>query len=68
MPQLRESVTRAQFENLKRVQRSLHDLLTDFDTLDSCGVECQETRNLARSLLERTQKLEAGFFSPPPEK
>lgn len=66
MGMLKESVNRAQFDNLRRVQRDLHDLLVDLDALDTCGVECQETRNLARQLLERTQKLEAGFFTPPP--
>lgn len=58
--------TREAYEQLKREQRKLHDMLVTFDKAEACGVDCQQLRLINEELLNNLTAIEQHFMTPPP--
>lgn len=68
MAKRKPEFTRADFDALKRAQRILHDLAPTIDKAESCGVECEGYRAIAREIGDRLMMIETHFLSTPPER
>jgi len=60
--------TKRDFDELKRMERRLTDMLPILDRAESCGVECQTFREVVQEFLRRFGLFESNFFTPPPTK
>lgn len=57
---------KAAYDDLKRAQRLINDRISILDKASDCGIECQDFRTMAKSVLDRLMMIEKHFFSPPP--
>ncbi len=67
MPEIDTSIyNRTNYDELKRAQRLINDRIAVLDKAESCGIECQEFRQMVKLVLDRLLKIEHHFFTPPP--
>lgn len=60
--------TRKDYDELKRVQRLLHDLLPECDKLEACGKEADGYRAIIAEIAKYLTAIETHYFTPPPER
>ena len=54
------------YDDLKRAQRLISDNVGILDKAQECGIECQDFRTMAKSVMDRLLRIEKHFFTPPP--
>lgn len=57
---------RQQYERLKETQRLLHDMRTEFDKAEQCGVACEALRGIADDIASKLAAIERHYMDPPP--
>lgn len=56
----------ADFEDLKKSQRKLADLVPLLDKAERCGTDCQVYRSIVGELGKRLESIEREFMNPIP--
>jgi hypothetical protein len=60
-------LSREVYDQLKRDERKLLDLLPQCDRLDACQIDTGSYRGVIQSLLDNISQLENQFANPPPK-
>ena len=66
MPNRPPWATREAYDILQRSERELEPLIEEIDRLETCGVECQQYRDMCAAMLAQSRAIRAAFFDPPP--
>lgn len=57
-------LSQAEYNAVMVAERQLQDLLTQFPKLESCGIQCEELRQLINQRLAQAQALMRNFGPP----
>lgn len=68
MAKLREAFTRQHYDGLKKTQRELADMLSEFDKLGECGLDCTAWREIHREMTANLEAFERHYLPSPPSK
>ena len=60
-------LSREMYDELKRRERQLLDLLPQCDRFDQCGMDSGAYRGVLQNLLLQIQQIEQQFATPPPK-
>lgn len=58
---------KASIAQLREAQRELHDLLPEFDKMESCGIDCQEFRAVAADAQQQVEQMLKHYGGPQPQ-